>query len=135
MTAFRQDLEFGQASELLLKHHLELEGINSTSINDATGDLMYEVMVEVKSDRKWQETGNVAIEIRRDGKPTGISTTGADIIVYVLDGVSAFWYVRTEELKTFLKSIETKRVMGGDGNRTEMVLLTLSQFFAVFKRL
>jgi len=135
MNAFKEDLEFGNASEFLLKHHLELEGINSTSINDASGDLRYEVMVEVKTDRKWQETGNIAIEIRRDGKPTGLSTTDSDIYVYVLDGVSAFWYVRTQELKTFLKSIETRRVMGGDGNRTEMVLVTLSQFHAIFKRL
>ncbi len=135
MSAFKQDLAFGQASEFLLKHHLELEGINPRSITDATGDLEYNVMVEVKADRKWQDTGNVALEILRDGKPTGLSTTSADIIVYVLDGISAFWYVRTEELKTFLKSIRVKRVKGGDGNRTEVILLTLSQFHAIFKRL
>jgi hypothetical protein len=135
MNAFKSDLEFGQASEQLLKHRLQLEGIDSTSINDATGDLEYRVMVEVKTDRMWQSTGNIAIEIMRDGQPTGLSTTHADIIVYVLDGVSAFWYVRTSELKSFLKSIKINRVRGGDGNRTEMVLITLSQFFGIFKRL
>jgi len=135
MNAFKSDLEFGQASEQLLKHRLQLEGIDSTSINDATGDLEYRVMVEVKTDRMWQSTGNIAIEIMRDGQPTGLSTTHADIIVYVLDGISAFWYVRTSELKSFLKSIKINRVRGGDGNRTEMVLITLSQFFGIFKRL
>lgn len=135
MSAFKQDLEFGQASEFLLKHHLELEGIDATFIKDASGDLSYEVMVEVKTDRKWRDTGNVAIEIRRDGIPTGISTTSADIIVYILDGISAFWYTKTEDLKLFMKSVETKRALGGDGNRTEVVLLTLSQFHQIFRRL
>ena len=135
MNAFKSDLEFGQKSEELLKHHLLMEGYDSESVNTHSCDLKYEVRVEVKTDREWQRTGNVAVEFKYNGEPSGISTTEAHIYVYVLDGVSAFWYAGVDELKTFLKNTVCKRVKGGDNNASDLILLTLSQFFSVFKRL
>ena len=135
MNAFRADLEFGKKSEELLRHHLKLEGYDSASIDNHSGDVEYKVMVEVKTDREWQRTGNVAVEYKYKGEPSGISTTDAHIYVYVLDGVSAFWYVGVDELKTFLKNTVCKRVKGGDNNMSDLILLTLSQFFSIFKRL
>jgi len=135
MNAFKSDLEFGQESEELLRRHLKMEGYDSASIHDHSGDIEYKVIVEVKTDREWQRIGNVAIEYKYRDKPSGISTTEAQIYVYVLDGVSAFWYVGVDELKTFLKNTACKRVKGGDDNMSDLILLTLSQFFSIFKRL
>ena len=135
MNAFKVDLEFGQQSEELLRNHLLMEGYDSTPVNDHSCDLEYKVKVEVKTDREWQKTGNVALEYLYKGEPSGISSTHANIYVYVLDGINAFWYCGVNELKTYLKNIKTKRVKGGDGNQSDLILLTLSQFHAIFKRL
>ena len=135
MNSFHSDLAFGVESEKLLSRALKREGFTPEQSFDGTCDVRYDVKVEVKTDREWQRTGNVAVEFKYRDKPSGISTTEAHIYVYVLDGVSAFWYVGVDELKTFLKNTVCKRVKGGDNNMSDLILLTLSQFFSIFKRL
>jgi len=132
---FFDDLAFGQIAEKALQHHLSLAGIEATQIDNHTCDLVYETKVEVKTDKEWQRTGNVAIEYRFKGEPSGISTTESTIYVYVLDGINSFWYCNTKQLRTFLKNTVCKRVKGGDNNMSDLILLTLSQFFSIFKRL
>ena len=46
--------------------------------------------VEVKKDGKSQETGNLVIEVEFNGKPSALSTTGADYWVFD-DGESYIW--------------------------------------------
>ena len=135
MNSFFTDLEFGQTSEDILRHTLKLHGYDSKAINDHSCDIEYQVKVEVKTDREWRRTGNVAIEYKYKGEPSGISTTQAHIYVYVLDGISSMWYVQTDALRAYLKNITAKRVKGGDDNMSDLILLTLSQFFSIFRRL
>ena len=41
--------------------------------------------IEVKTERDiWKTTGNVAIEIRCDGKPSGLSTTESTVWIHLL---------------------------------------------------
>jgi len=131
---FKSDLEFGKASEDVLERRLRHYGYDTFRSTTKSADISYQVKVEVKSDRVWRTTGNVAVEYASSGVPSGISTTDADIYVYVLDGIDAFWYCGVGELKEYLKNIKTKKVKGGDGERTSLILLTLSQFHAIFKR-
>ena len=41
--------------------------------------------IEVKTERDiWKSTGNIAIEIRCNGVPSGLSTTGSEVWVHLL---------------------------------------------------
>ena len=132
---FTTDLEFGELSEERLKNELAGHGYSPSSIVDTGFDIRYEVRVEVKTDRMWQETGNVGIEYMYKDEPSGISNTTAQIFVYVLEGVDAFWYARVDDLKYFLRTQKIKRVVGGDKKQSKLFLLTLSQFHKIFRRL
>ena len=136
MGNFKKDLAFGQAGESLLRLALLNEfDVLSSAITDHSGDFKYQVMVEVKTDRMWRKTGNVAVEILRDGEPSGISTTLSDIVVYILDGTTTFWYVGINELKDALRRGKYKRANGGDGDRTTVLLVPLDDFFKIFTKL
>ena len=65
---FDIDLEFGKMGEEFVSNVLE----GNTKI-------------EVKTERDiWVTTGNVAIEIRCNGKPSGLSTTEANVWIHLL---------------------------------------------------
>ena len=72
MGNFDIDLDFGQIYEQKIKELFEGDG-----------------SIEVKTERDiWADTGNMAIEIRSRGKPSGISTTDAKwwIHNFTIDG-------------------------------------------------
>ena len=61
MKKFDLDLKFGHFGEDFVR---DLQNGNT--------------MIEVKTERDiWKTTGNIAIEIRCNGRPSGISTTGS----------------------------------------------------------
>lgn len=88
--------------------------------------------VECKSDQKARSTGNVAIEIRQgstersNGKLSGLSVSTARwwCIEYMDD---CWLVVRTSLLKLATRLVydEAGSVMGGDGNRFELVLVPI----------
>ena len=68
MKKFDLDLEFGQLGEEFVR---DMQQGNT--------------MIEVKTERdKWKNTGNICIEIRCNGKPSGISTTGSSVWIHLL---------------------------------------------------
>ena len=68
MKKFDLDLKFGKMGEKFVE---DLQNGNT--------------MIEVKTERDiWKNTGNIAIEIRCSGKPSGISTTGSAIWIHLL---------------------------------------------------
>ena len=80
--------------------------------------------VEHKSDQKARFTGNVAIEIRQKGRPSGLSTSVAPW--YVLEVEDDRWVlIRTSLLRELVRKIHSERgsKMGGDNNNYEMVLV------------
>ena len=117
---FDLDLEFGKIGE-----------------DFAEALFTHNTMVEVKTERNiWKNTGNIAIEIRCKGKPSGISTTASENWVHLLsyegEIVGGFIFKRDllrQKIKDLLKEKKAKMVMGGDFNMSQMVLLPIKELF------
>ena len=113
---FLADLDFGEKGEYLVK---EL----------ASGNGKF----EVKRDRMSSTTGNIAIEIECNGKPSGITATEADWFVYVLSGKNyndeIILYFKTTRLRKLVAEVQAEKgyVMGGDGKRSKMVLVPITR--------
>jgi len=89
---FDLDLEIGEQGEAVVRAGL-------------TGK------VEVKTDRRAHETGNLYIELwqfsnpdRSDKRPSGLSITEADWWITTTPSGTGFLAIRTEELKALIKS-------------------------------
>ena len=93
--------------------------------------------IEVKTERDiWKTTGNIAIEMRYRGNPSGISTTESSLWVHLLSykGVieGGFMFkvdILKEKIKKLHKSGGLKMVMGGDDNMSQMALLPIKELF------
>ena len=59
--------------------------------------------IEIKTERdKWKDTGNIAIEIRCNGKPSGLTTTEASAWVHLLsykDNILGGFILNVKKLK------------------------------------
>ena len=93
--------------------------------------------IEVKTERDiWKTTGNIAVELRYNGSPSGISSTDSSIWVHLLsyNGVIEGGFMfRVDQLRDKIKSLhksgDLKMVMGGDGNMSQMALLPIDSLF------
>ena len=93
--------------------------------------------VEVKTERDiWKTTGNVAIELRCNGKPSGISTTESSVWIHLLSYkgvIEGGFLFKVDELKGKIKKLHKKgnlkMVMGGDDNLSQMALLPIKELF------
>ena len=86
-----------------------------------------EEKVEVKTDRMAHLTGNIAVEFRCRGKLSGISTTEADYWAFVLNQNKRIIFIEVNELKRIARECFKEGLIknGGDGNKSEMVLIPL----------
>ena len=90
--------------------------------------------IELKSERgKWQETGNIAIELSSRGKSSGLVTTKADWWATILnegDKTKGIIMLPIADMKKHTKAIvksgKGKVVMGGDDNTSEIALIKIS---------
>ena len=93
--------------------------------------------VEIKTERDiWEKTGNIAIEMRCKGKPSGISTTESDVWIHLLSVNSVIkggFLFKVDELKGLIKKLHKegnlKVVMGGDDNASQMALIPRKELF------
>jgi hypothetical protein len=93
--------------------------------------------IEIKTERDiWTTTGNIAIEIRCKGKPSGISTTESSVWIHLLSikGVIMGGFILKVDLlkakiKKLHKSGDLNMKMGGDGNLSQMALLPIKELF------
>ena len=93
--------------------------------------------IEVKTERDiWKTTGNIAIEMRYKGSPSGISTTESNLWVHLLSykGVieGGFMFnvdLLKEKIKKLHKEGDLKMVMGGDDNMSQMALLPIKELW------
>ena len=110
--SFSYDLAFGEEAEDWVK-------------NLFTGAFK----VEVKSDRLAHKTGNIFIEIFSRGKPSGISTTTADIWIYRIEANDTAIIVPTQIIKKIVKECfiknNRKYTLGGDNNTSKGVLVPI----------
>ena len=93
--------------------------------------------IEVKTERDiWKTTGNIAIELRYKGNPSGLSTTESSVWVHLLsyNGVIEGGFMfKVDQLKDKIKKLHKsgglKMVMGGDDNMSQMALLPINNLF------
>ena len=117
---FDLDLEFGKLGE---------EFVRDMQVGNKK--------IEVKTERDiWKTTGNIAIELRYKGNPSGLSTTESSVWVHLLsyNGVieGGFMFkvdLLKEKIKKLHKEGNLKMVMGGDGNMSQMALLPIKELF------
>ena len=115
---FDLDLNFGQIYEEKVRDIFEGDG-----------------SIEVKTERDiWQKTGNIAIEIRYRGKPSGISSTDAKWWIHILSNdndIETALMFKVEKLKKKIKQMVmlgmAKIVVGGDNDNSEIVLLPIDK--------
>lgn len=116
-------LEFGEFHEKRVRQLFETEGKT----------------IEVKADKAWHTTGNVAIEYRFRGRPSGLSTTEAKWWLTVLTNkenpkesdMMILWSV--SKLKAHLKQIQHKlrKVDAGYLGASKVLLVPLKHFLPV----
>jgi hypothetical protein len=100
---------------------------------DRIEKILKEGKLEVKTERDWWfKTGNIAIEIECNGKPSGIMVTKADYWVHILANGKKDYCRLIFDIKTIKKL--TKKYIGtlkngGDGWRSKFVLIPLSEIF------
>ena len=93
--------------------------------------------IEIKTERDiWKTTGNIDIEIRCKGKPSGISTTESSVWIHLLSlkGVIMGGFLfKVDQLKAKIKKLHNekklKMVMGGDDSDSQMALLPIKDLF------
>ena len=113
---FDLDLKFGEFHEQLLFQSLSKTG---------------NVTVEVKTDRLAVKTGNLAIEFRYRGRPSGIQTTKSDEYFFVVVEEDGSIRYRLNIPTAKLKKIAYRRYLngltttGGQYNATEMILIPI----------
>lgn len=95
--------------------------------------ILKEGKLEVKTERDWWfKSGNIAIEIECNGKPSGIMATTADYWVHILangDKDYCRLIFDTETIKKLTKKYIGTLKNGGDGWRSKFVLIPLSEIF------
>ena len=89
--------------------------------------------IEVKTERDWWfKTGNIAIEVECNGKPSGIMATKADYWVHILaEGDKDYCRLifDTRTIKRLAKKYIGTLKNGGDGWRSRFVLIPLAEIF------
>lgn len=93
--------------------------------------------IEVKTERgSWQKTGNIAIEVKYKGKPSGLSTTKAKTWIHLLSqdlNILGGFIFEVNKLKKRVKDLtilkRARIVKGGDNNDSTIVLLPIKEMF------
>jgi hypothetical protein len=114
LSNFDIDLQFGKIYEEKVRDIFEGDG-----------------SIEVKTERDiWVTTGNMVLEIRHNGKLSGLSSTNAKwwMHVFTSDGDIKFAIMfKVETLKKYVKKLigmnMAKIVTGGDDDKSELVLV------------
>ena len=106
---------------------------------DSLAQILTISKIEVKAEiDKWRDTGNIAIEIRCNGKLSGLSGPKADPWCHVLshkNEIKMILIFPIDELKRIVRELvdkkEAKVVMGGDNNKSQLVLVPLDKLKGV----
>ncbi len=114
---FDLDLKYGQEREKRLASILDKD----------------KTKIEIKTERDWWfKTGNIAIEIECNGKPSGVMATTSDYWCHILaDGDKDYCRMifDTETIKRLAKKYIKTLKNGGDGWRSKFVLVPLAEIF------
>ena len=117
---FDLDLEFGKLGE---------DFVNDMQVGNKK--------IEVKTERDiWKTTGNIAVEIRYKGQPSGLSTTDSNVWIHLLSyngQIESGFLFSVPKLKEMVKSLIKGKiariVMGGDDNLSQIVLIPIKELW------
>jgi hypothetical protein len=105
---------------------------------DLKGNCGREFTVEVKYDMMAARTGNLAVEYFnvKQGKPSGIDATTADLWAYVLNDPKSCWLARTRDFREYVGANKPLRDVpcGGDDNAAIKLYRKDELLDAVFRR-
>lgn len=119
---WRAAKSLGDDGERLVCEHFGRLGWEVTrTVGDAPYDVLLLGRVEVKTDRRAAETGNVAVEVSRRGEESGIKTTAAMWWAFVLSDEVVL--IRTKVLREAVRSGQFREVAAGDGHVTRVQLV------------
>ena len=111
---WREAKSLGDDGERLVGEHFARLGWEvPQSIGRVFYDLLLIGRVEVKTDRRFAETGNVAVEVSFRGEMSGIVTTTATWLAYVL--ADEVVVIRASVLREAVLTGSHREVSGGDG--------------------
>ncbi|ANS03895.1 hypothetical protein [uncultured Mediterranean phage uvDeep-CGR2-AD3-C191] len=88
--------------------------------------------IEVKTDRLWKTTGNIALEVKWRGRPSGLATTKADYWIFILaDGDEDFSKLifSVKRLKRIARRFKHNFRYGGDDNQSKLILVPLAELW------
>lgn len=94
----------------------------------AFANIIRNTRIEHKSDEKCRKTGNLFIEYRDHGRPSGLATTTADYWAFEYDE-NCWLIILTERLKDICREFyrdSRNRVLGGDDDNYEGILIPIS---------
>ena len=138
METFKADLERGIKVENMLLDILKRKYPASTLINAFKG---YDIWIpeihksiEVKYDKKSNETGNIVVEIEFNGKPSALMTTTADYWVFY-DG-NVFVTIEPKDIIKciFMNKLQYVEFIGnGDSKSKKAFLIKKDTLFAYGK--
>jgi hypothetical protein len=110
--------------------------INERRLGMVFGELKLE-RIELKTESwQWERTGNICIEFRQHGRPSGIATTTADVWVHELQREGAtlvYLMFPIERLKALCRAAYRRgdfRLGGGDNGAFDVILLKLDDILA-----
>lgn len=93
-----------------------------------------DVFIEVKYDLMAKRTGNLCFELANNKGPTGIATTGAHWVYYVVPAEGEQRLVfrfSTEKLRAFIESSPHVQIkQGGDGKRFKLAIVSIKHIMA-----
>tara|TARA_R110000744_G_scaffold361091_1_gene468758 strand:- start:3803 stop:4153 length:351 start_codon:yes stop_codon:yes gene_type:complete len=91
-------------------------------------DLLTNKKIEVKTDYKAKDTGNVFIEYSSRGKDSGITISHSDFYCFVTSNENII-FIEIKKLKKLCrKYLNTNRdIKGGDNNTSQGILLPLNE--------
>ena len=143
-TKFKKDLIIGNEGEWNIANFFKGYGFKNIKYNN---DYRWDICItnpsnnkvsyfEVKTDVYKRDTGNMAVEIRYRGNPSGISHTEAEFFVYYYKDSGDMYVIKCSELRDLIKqNIEKlKVVMGGDDNQSELVLISRDDYCSYFQK-
>ena len=111
---WREAKSLGDDGQRLVGEHFARLGWEVTqSIGRVSYDLLLIGRIEVKTDRRFAETGNVAVEVSYRGEMSGIVTTTATWWAYVL--ADEVLVIRASVLRETVLTGSHREVSGGDG--------------------
>jgi len=85
--------------------------------------------IEVKTDKRALETGNVFVEYESRNKHSGITTTEAEWYAFVLSN-TVIILIKTEDLKSICKKLpKEQRKPGGDSNTSMGVIVPIEKLY------